>query len=386
MDSSTNSKEAIEALKSNYRREIEAAASYQNLADREKDPQRKAILDKLAKTELDHAEKWAAKLKSMGVNELPVVKETVWRKLQRNSSNLATNLERMELEEHRNIAAYENQKKFNDQEWTELLDEIEADERKHASSVRALMTGSGSDPQRTLDLLWSRERWHKRGGTGWVGDAVYGVNDGLGAVFGIISGVAGFSSSSQFILISGLAGMISSALSMGAGAYLAAKSNREITEAEIHHETEEIKADPDHEREELELLYQLKGFTEEEAKMVAERITQNPDLYLKTMLQEELGVSEEQFPNPWRSALSGSLSTAIGAIVPIIPFFFLSGYPAVITAAIVSIIAHFLVGAGKSLVTVRTWWQSGLEMTVVGVIEGAITYGLGFLGSMLIHH
>ena len=104
------------------------------------------------------------------------------------------------------------------------------------------------------------------------------------------------------------------------------------------------------------------------------------------MLQEELGVSEEQFPNPWRSALSGSLSTAIGAIVPIIPFFFMSGYPAVITAAIVSIIAHFLVGAGKSLVTVRTWWQSGLEMTVVGVIEGAITYGLGFLGSMLIHH
>ena len=213
MDSSTNSKEAVEALKSNYRREIEAAASYQNLADREQDVQRKAILEKLAKTELDHAEKWAAKLKSMGVNELPVVKESVWRKLQRNSSNLATNLERMELEEHRNIAAYENQKKFNDQEWTELLDEIEADERKHASSVRALMTGSGSDPQRTLDLLWSRERWHKRGGTGWVGDAVYGVNDGLGAVFGIISGVACFSSSSQFILISGLAGMISSALS-----------------------------------------------------------------------------------------------------------------------------------------------------------------------------
>ena len=104
------------------------------------------------------------------------------------------------------------------------------------------------------------------------------------------------------------------------------------------------------------------------------------------MLQEELGVSEEQFPNPWGSALSGSLSTAVGAIVPVIPFFFMQGLSAIIAAAIISIIAHFLVGAAKSLVTVRSWWQSGLEMTIVGVIEGVITYALGYFGSTLLHH
>lgn len=382
MDQNTT-KEAVAALLANYKREMEAATSYRQLAQKEMDPRRRDILMKLSRTEEDHAEKWAEKLQAVGITDLPTVKESAWKKWQRSSSNLATNLERMEREEHQNIAAYEEQKRFQDKEWTRLLDEIEDDERSHARSIRVLM--SGSDPQNSLDLLWSKERWHKRGGTGWVGDAVYGVNDGLGAVFGIISGVAGFSASSQFVLVSGLAGMIASALSMGAGAYLAAKSNREMVEAEIHHEREEIASDPAHEREELELLYQLKGFTEAEAAIVAERITQNPDLYLKTMVQEELGVSEEQFPNPWRSALSGSLSTAIGAIVPVIPFFFMHGLSAILTAAAISIVAHFLVGAAKSLVTVRSWWQSGLEMTLVGIIEGVITYALGYLGSTLLH-
>ena len=84
------------------------------------------------------------------------------------------------------------------------------------------------------------------------------------------------------------------------------------------------------------------------------------------------------------SAISGALSTAVGAFIPIVPFFFMSGYPAVITAAIVSLIAHFAVGAAKSLITVRSWWSSGMEMTLVGAVEGVVTYfigiGLGRIG------
>lgn len=375
--------DVINALRSNYEREVQASQTYQELADKENDPARKAILDRLAKTEEVHAQKWAEKLRSLGVDELPPVKRTLFQRMQLRSSNLTTNLERMEMEEHRNIRSYEDQKSFGDQDITQLLVEIEEDEKKHARSVRTLV--QSTDPQNSLQLVWSRERWHKRGGTSWVGDAVYGVNDGLGAVFGIIAGVAGFSASGRFILVSGLAGMIASALSMGAGAYLAAKSNREIVEAEMHHEREEIETDAAHEREELELLYQLKGFTEAEAAQVAERIASDKDLFLRTMAQEELGISEEQFPNPWRSALSGGASTAIGALVPVVPFFFLNGVAAIVTAAIVSIVAHFAVGAAKSLVTVRSWWQSGLEMTIVGIIEGAITYSLGLLGSGLLH-
>jgi VIT1/CCC1 family predicted Fe2+/Mn2+ transporter len=95
----------------------------------------------------------------------------------------------------------------------------------------------------------------------WIGDAIYGVNDGLGAVFGIVSGMAGYTGGSEVVLAAGLAGTLASALSMGAGAYLAAKSQREVYESEVTREQREIEEDPHEELMELELFYQLKGFS-----------------------------------------------------------------------------------------------------------------------------
>ena len=102
------------------------------------------------------------------------------------------------------------------------------------------------------------------------------------------------------------------------------------------------------------------------------------------MAQSELGLSQQHFGKPWTSAFSAALSTAIGAFIPIIPFFFMTGIPAVIVAATVSLIAHFAVGAAKSLITIRSWWASGFEMTWIGALEGVVTYiigiGLGRIG------
>jgi VIT1/CCC1 family predicted Fe2+/Mn2+ transporter len=173
--------------------------------------------------------------------------------------------------------------------------------------------------------------------------------------------------------------MLASALSMGSGAYLATKSQREVYEAELHREQGEIEENPDEEREELALFYQLKGFSEQEAELLASRISERPEQFLRTLAHEELGLSEEAFPNPTLEALSASISTALGAFIPIIPFFFLSGYPAIAVAAGISLVAHFAVGAAKTLVTGRSWLYSGTEMTVVGAVEGAITFGLGLL-------
>ncbi|HSB71930.1 MAG TPA: VIT1/CCC1 transporter family protein, partial [Candidatus Methylomirabilis sp.] len=102
-----------------------------------------------------------------------------------------------------------------------------------------------------------------------------------------------------------------------------------------------------------------------------------PDHFLKTLVQEELGLSETTFPNPWHACLSATVSTAVGGIIPVLPFFLTMGTPAVVWAAALSILAHFAVGLAKSLVTTRPWWISGLEMTAVAVIAGAVTYGLG---------
>jgi VIT1/CCC1 family predicted Fe2+/Mn2+ transporter len=232
-------------------------------------------------------------------------------------------------------------------------------------------------PKTALDAILKRERWHGRGGS-WVADAIYGVNDGLGAVFGIVSGVAGATNNAQHvILISGLAGMIASSLSMGAGAYLAVKSEGEVYEAEIAREKAEVEENPEEEIEEMSLFYQLQGFSPEESQRMAEKLAEQPEQLVQAMAQSELGLSEHRFPHPWKSSASAAISTAIGAFIPIIPFFFMTGIDAVIAAFAVSIIAHFIVGAVKSLITLRSWWTSGLEMTIVGVIEAAVTYGLG---------
>src|SRR5260370_19600385 len=164
---------------------------------------------------------------------------------------------------------------------------------------------------------------------------------------------------------------------MGAGAYLSSKSQREVYESEVSREKAEIEEDPHEEMLELELFYQLKGFSAEESRSMAERLQKEPKQFLRTLVQEELGLSEETFPNPWRSTVSASVSTAIGGFIPIIPFFFTIGMPAVVASFVISTLAHFAVGASKALVTTRSWWASGAEMTAVGIIEAAVTYGLG---------
>jgi len=360
-----------------WRREVEAAATYRHLAERERDRKRKDILLRLAGQEDKHAARWSERI-AMATGHAPDPKE-VERGLSwfQRISDPSVVLHRLEQEETKAEAEYDElMAKLSDPTDRQIAEEAMLEERDHAVILRTLAGGAMPTPRSALDTILHRERWHVRG-TGWIGDAIYGVNDGLGAVFGIVSGMAGYTGGSQVVLAAGLAGTLASALSMGAGAYLASKSEREVYESEVSRERAEIEEDPHEELLELELFYQLKGFSPEEARAMAERIQKEPKQFLRTLVHEELGLSEETFPNPLRSTVSASISTAIGGFIPIIPFFFAVGMPAVIASFIISTIAHFIVGASKALITTRSWWASGLEMTVVGIIEAAITYGLG---------
>jgi vacuolar iron transporter family protein len=119
------------------------------------------------------------------------------------------------------------------------------------------------------------------------------------------------------------------------------------------------------------------GTPGEDAERFVEHLAKNKEQLIKALARERLNTTEEGLSKPLVSAVSGALSTAVGALIPIIPFFFMAGIPAVIVAAIVSLIAHFAVGAAKSLITIRSWWSSGLEMTIVGAVEGVVTYVIG---------
>ena len=367
-------------VKRNWRAEVETAQVYRELAGRETDEKRKGILNRMAEAEERHAQRWAEKLADLG-EPIPTIPDSLGRRLQRwlnRALGTEIAIRRMEAAEEKHEAAFRDQRErvlADEHDVKDFLRESAVEEKAHARALQTMVPQLG--PRTVLDTILKRERWHGRGGS-WVADAIYGVNDGLGAVFGIVSGVAGATNNQQhYVLISGLAGMLASSLSMGAGAYLAVKSEREVYEAEIAREKAEVEENPEEEIEEMSLFYQLQGFTPEESQKMAERLAQQPEQFVQAMAQSELGLSEHRFPDQWTAATSAAISTAIGAFVPIIPFFFSGGMTAVAISFAISLAAHFAVGALKSLITIRSWWASGLEMTWIGIIVAVVTYGLG---------
>ncbi len=373
--SRTGRQETIGVVRRNWQAEVETAQTYRDLAERERDEKRKGILLRMAEAEERHAQRWEKKLRDLGA-EPPVLKDMNrwWNKI----AGAEIAIRRMEATEERQEAEFHDQAErafAGEEDVQEFLRKSALEEKAHARVLSAM--APPVSPRTALDKILKRERWHGRGGS-WVADAIYGANDGLGAVFGIVSGVAGATNNQQhYILISGLAGMLASTLSMGAGAYLAAKSEAEVYQAEISRERAEVEENPEEEIEEMSLFYQLQGFTPEESQKMAERLAQQPEQFVQAMAQSELGLSEHRFPNQWTAAISAAVSTAIGAFVPIIPFFFTGGMTAVAISFGISLAAHFLVGALKSLITIRSWWASGLEMTWIGIIVAVVTYGLG---------
>jgi len=384
-------KKILAALEENWHAEMEAYYTYLTLAERDTEPVRAQVLRHLATAELEHAELWGGRIVDLG-GTLPVYRGKPGGdadSLASRAGGVRMALRRLEIEESRHIASYGEQlKALGDEGSIAILDHVIEDEKEHYRELGSLIRGhyalpAGApkiDPKAVLEeLLAKRNKGRKQPGA-WIGDAIYGINDGLGAIFGIVSGVSGATAGdSKYVLLAGLSGMIASALSMGSGAYLAAKSNREIYQAEVARERQAIAMNGPEARELLSLYFQVKGLPEVDALHMVNHIASDPEQLLRALASERLGSSEEALSNPLISASSGALSTAIGASIPIIPFFFMHGLDAVIAAGVISLAAHFAVGAAKSLITVRSWWSSGLEMTVVGAVEGAVTYGIGIL-------
>ena len=388
-------KKILAALEANWQAETEAYHTYTALADRDTDPVRAQVLRHLAQAELEHADLWAERIKELGGPDPAYSGKPGGEadKLANRAGGIRMALRRLEIEESRHIANYGEQlKALGDEGSNAILDQVIEDEKEHYRELGSLLRGHYQAPAGAPkieakavleEMLAKRNNGRKQPGS-WIGDAIYGVNDGLGAIFGIVSGVSGAmmgnpAQTSHYVLLAGLSGTIASALSMGSGAYLAAKSEQEIYHAELTREREAIAMNAPEARELLSLYYQVKGLPEADAIHMVNHIAQDPEQLLRALASERLGSSEEALSNPLVSASSGALSTAIGAIIPVIPFFFLNGVTAVIVAAAVSLAAHFAVGAAKSLITVRSWWSSGLEMTIVGAVEGAVTYGIGIL-------
>jgi VIT1/CCC1 family predicted Fe2+/Mn2+ transporter len=376
-----------ERLLGAWRDEVQATIVYEIVASREDDPARAAILRRLAAVETDHRARLEARMSELGI-EIPDERTVAlprWQRLQARIAPVEKLLARQEAMEAA-IAAQIEDEPTGDAKTDELLDAIKVEEEQHTVALGELRAGVGAAVTRKsaddvlaaarLQRILTRERWH-HSNTGWIPGAIYGANDGLAAVFGIVAGVSGATGGSHVVLTAGLFGAIASALSMAVGAFLAERSTTEVAAANLAHERDEIARHPEEEKEELALFYELKGLPAQEAKRVVERIAEDPEKLFKAIAVEEFGSAEAQSGDPLQAALAGGLSTALGAIIPVLPFFWLTGYVGIAVAAGVSLIAHFAVGAAKSVFTLRSVWSAGFEMTLAGVLVGGVTYLMG---------
>jgi vacuolar iron transporter family protein len=388
----------LRSLQANWQTEMTGYFTYRALGERDPDPIRKKTLLHMAAAEEQHAALWASRIQALGGAP------PKYRGRQTGDADTWPNrlgggrmaLRRLEIDESRAIALYSRQlQELNDEPSLVILRQVIEEEREHYRELSSLIrqryprqavAENRINPQAQLEELLAKRNGSGRPAAGWIGDAIYGVNDGLGAIFGIVSGVSGATlGNSKYVLLAGIAGMIASALSMGSGAYLGAKSEREIYEAELSREREAIEMNAPEARELLSLYYQVKGLPQDDADHFVEHIAKDKEQFLRAIAAERLSTSEDGLRKPAVSAISAALSTAVGAFIPVIPFFFMHGYEAIVASAIVSLAAHFAVGAAKSLITVRSWWASGFEMTAIGAVEGIVTYiigiGLGHAGA-----
>jgi VIT1/CCC1 family predicted Fe2+/Mn2+ transporter len=384
--------EVRERLLKAWRGEIEARATYELIARRL--PQREAeIMGRMAEAEAKHRQRLEARMRELGIQIPPPesVRLSWWSRLQARIAPIDRLLAAREAAEDDEVDDL-YKRSTGDAVTDQLLHDIRKEERSHSMAVSDMRAGGSDEPpqqpeqpllspgqqraQERLDKIVGREKWHQTGG-GWISGAIYGANDGLASVFGIVAGVSGATAGSTFVLTAGAAGAIAAALSMATGAFLAERSEAEVAHANLERERAEIEQHPEEEREELSLFYQLKGIDEATADAMAEQLSRNPDAMLKALAVEEFGVSGADSSDAAQAAIAAGISTGLGAMIPVIPFIFTHGTVAIAISAAVSLIAHFLVGAAKSLVTLRTWWAAGLEMTLAGVIVGGATYLVG---------
>ena len=222
----------------------------------------------------------------------------------------------------------------------------------------------------------SGEPWHRTETGGFLRNVVYGFNDGLTANFGLVAGVIGAAVAPHIVVVSGVAGMIADALSMGSSGYLAAKSEQEVYAHEIAMEKEEIRLMPEVEEEELALLYEAKGVERQQARRLAHDVMGDPQRALDEQVKEELKIGEAH-TTPMREGIITGSATAIGALIPVAPFFLFDGRAAIWTSFGVSMLSHFAVGAARSVFTGRGLFRSGFDMFIVGLGVAGVGYFVG---------
>ncbi len=209
--------------------------------------------------------------------------------------------------------------------------------------------------------------------------SVFGANDGLVSNVSLILGVAGANPGASVVRLTGIAGLIAGAVSMAAGEYISMRAQTELFERELEIERIALERDPHFELAELAQLYEARGVDAETAEQMAREMMADPERALETHAREELGIDPSSLGSPIGAAVGSFLAFSVGAIIPLVPWFFLIGEAAVITSVILGAVSAMGIGLALASFTHRRWWFSAGRQLLVAVVAAGITYFVGHL-------
>lgn len=359
----------IRRFRVNWQDEVDSVALYHTLADLEEDPKLASVYRRLAATEERHAQFWEQKLHEAGQTLPP--RRPGWR-----TRVLGWLAKRFGVQMV--LPTITTIERFGDAGYRAQPETahtaMPGQERSHARLLVSLAKNGGLSGEAVAQL----EGRHRGGGGNALRASVLGANDGLLSNLNLVMGVAGATASNHVVIITGLAGLLAGASSMALGEWLSVQSSRELYERQIAIEAQELEEQPEEERTELALIYEAKGLPRDEARALAEKIMSNPDTALDTLAREELGIDPKELGgSPWTAGGASFFLFAIGAIVPVLPFFFLTGTAAMLLSMGVAGVALFLIGAGITLLTGRGVLFAGARQVLFGLVTAGIIFGIG---------
>lgn len=364
--------DSAKRYQANLQGEVDSAGLYRAMAEAEGDPKISEVYRRLSAVEEAHAEFWRGQLTKIGAKAGSLTPDWRTRALVRLARWFGPQfvLPTLSTLEQRDVGSYDTQPEA-------VAGGLPAAERSHNRIVQALASSfPGGAAGGTLAKVEGR---HRAGGNA-LRAAVLGANDGLVSNFSLVMGVAGAQITGKTILLTGLAGLIAGACSMAIGEWLSVTSSRELSQRQIDIEADELAHAPEEEKEELVLIYQAKGLDETQARALADSLMANKDTALDTLAREELGVDPDELGgSPWAAAGSSFSLFATGAIIPVAPFFWIDGLPAVTASVVLSGLALMAIGAGTSLFTGRSFAYSAMRQLAGGLAAAAITFGVGRL-------
>jgi len=359
--------------RTNWQDEIESAALYAALAEVEQQPRLAEVYRRLAAVEEAHAKFWEDQLAAAGQPVPPRrlgwrTRTMIWLARRFGPAFVLPAIGEQERGDSRGYAAQPESR----------ATAMPAQERSHARVLQTILSGTPGGLEGSA--LAQLEGRHRASSGNALRAAVLGASDGLLSNFSLVMGVAGADTEGRAVLVAGLAGLLAGAFSMALGEWISVQSSRELYERQISVEREELEQNPAEEQEELALIYEAKGLPQEQARALAARLIADRPAALDTLAREELGVDPEELGgSAWEAALSSFLLFAVGAIIPVIPFLFMSGLGAVAASVLLSTLGLFGIGAAITLMTGRSVWFSGMRQVLVGLAAAAITYGIGWL-------